>query len=529
MGRNITVDARIGGGDVREILFGEITIEPTSLRHDGSTTVLPVATRVGLSNGKATMLNIAVSPDGPEPDWAYKVTLKDHINHRAWSEIVGVPDGTTSIAYSRLPRFTTVIPGDVTSTQLQNWAAQTEANADRAEAAAQAAEAPTDTMNKNLISNQESQTRAALDSAIIDMLGPVVADTPIVVRGHSYTIVPGAYVQPGQEWSSVLAAKLGTTRNSYGRSGARMIECAAMAIAPSVPGISGTNTHQPGTKALTIIECETNDALSGPATAQGRLGFEHALRALLATVTASKRIESNASSVTTTGTWNNFTSNPIGSGGSTRYTAVNGNTLTFNDVEAPAGKAYILTFVHEQAEANIGSLTVEVDGVDQGITWNGGGKMQQFTSLVTSTGWPTYSHAVIPVNIPKTGAHTVKITKGGAASSAYVDALLIPGSVPPPVLVLKDPPVGGFTTQARQDAWAENSPYLHSIIDTVTSEFASARVVDLGPGWDYTTMASTDDSAKFHPNATGMRYIADSLTVPAVHRNLAHASAGAWA
>lgn len=400
---------------------------------------------------------------------------------------------------------------------------------DETQDAADQAQAPTDSMNRALINNPGSETRTALDDAILDMIGPIVSETPIVVRGHSYTIVPGAYVQPGQEWSSVLAAKLGTKRTSYGRSGARMIECAAMAIAPSVNGISGNNTHQPGTKALTIIQCEMNDALSGPATAQGRLGFEHALRALLATVTAAKRIESSDPSVTTTGTWNTFTSNPIGSGGSTRYTAVNGNTLTFNDIEAPAGKAYILTFVHEQAEANIGSLTVEVDGVDQGITWNGGGKMQQFSSLVTSTGWPTYSHAVIPVNIPKTGSHTVKITKGGAVASAYVDALLIPGAVPPPVLVAKDPPVGAFTTQVRQKAWAANSPYLHAIIDSVTSEFSSARVVDLGPGWDYTTMASTVDNAKFHPNATGMKYIADTLTMPAVHRNLAHASAGAWA
>src|SRR5690606_21464180 len=76
LGRNITIDARRGGGAPHEILFGEMTIEPTMLRNDGSKIVFPDITPVGIDNGLATLTNVDPSPSGPEPAWAYKATFR---------------------------------------------------------------------------------------------------------------------------------------------------------------------------------------------------------------------------------------------------------------------------------------------------------------------------------------------------------------------------------------------------------------------------------------------------------------------
>jgi len=526
VGRNINIDARGGGASPYDIFFGDVEYEPTILRHDGAVTVFPIKKVVGIANGKTTLRDVAPSPAGPEPAWAYRVTFRDRISNRSFTEIVGVPDGTIAINYPALPRFTKMTPPGITAEQLQNWVDSTEANADRAEAAAAAAEAPTDSTVGTLIDTPQSQAAMAMDRKLIDTLGPLISGNPLTVYGHSYTIVPGAYVSTNGEWSTRLTNMLGVVRKSHGASGARMIEIAAMAIGNAVPGAIGNRSYTAGQPGIIAVEGVMNDALSGPATAAGRKGFENALRAFLATTTAAQRIESTAAA--TTGTWSTFT-NGICSGGTSRYTAVNGNTLTFENVNAPGGKAYILTFCNQQDASKTGSITVAVDGVDQGITYTGEGQMEQFASLVSGSGWPAYAHAVIPVNVPATGTHSIKVTKTGAAYSVYVDALLVPGAVPPPVLVFKDPPVGELTTQARQDAWAANSPLLHGIVDSVAAEFPTATVVDLGRGWVPATMASTEDAAKFHPNDIGMQHIADTAKWPLIDAILQRLRNKMWA
>lgn len=166
MGRNIEIDARRGGGAAHEILFGEVTIEATALRQDGTKTVFPAPTTIGISNGTAVLENVDVSPAGPEPTWAYRMTFRDHMSGRGWSEMVGVPTGTTAVKYPTLPRFTTAIPPETTKAELQNWVATTEAAKNTAVQAAARAEAPTDEMNSSLINNPTSLTSTAMRANI---------------------------------------------------------------------------------------------------------------------------------------------------------------------------------------------------------------------------------------------------------------------------------------------------------------------------------------------------------------------------
>lgn len=104
MGRIINLDARKGGASTSGIVIGSVEAEPTVMRKSGSVLVLPYPEPFGLSNGKAE-LDLAPSPDGGSPAWAYKVTIRDEITGRSVTEYVAVPDGEGPISYTDLPRF----------------------------------------------------------------------------------------------------------------------------------------------------------------------------------------------------------------------------------------------------------------------------------------------------------------------------------------------------------------------------------------------------------------------------------------
>lgn len=166
MGRNVVINALVGGASISEILHGEVELEPTMLRLESTSVIYPSFTKQALNGGKTIFVNVEPSPAGPEPAWAYRVTVRNLLTGRTWTEIVGVPEGTDPIYYSRLPRFTTVIPPETTPEQLQNWAESTKTNADRAEAAAAAAQAPTDTMMSTLLQDASSGTSKTLQTGL---------------------------------------------------------------------------------------------------------------------------------------------------------------------------------------------------------------------------------------------------------------------------------------------------------------------------------------------------------------------------
>jgi lysophospholipase L1-like esterase len=377
------------------------------------------------------------------------------------------------------------------------------------------------TAGRNTKADAAATTAALKLKADAAAVAGAVRGTALTVYGHSYTPVPGFYVSANGEWSTRLATKLGMTRTSYGASGARMVEMAARAIGNAVPGIAGNGSYPAGKQGIIVLECEMNDALFGPATAEGRNGFTNALRSFLAAVTAEQRIE--ASEAIASGTWNTF-NDGIFSNGSVRWTDQPNQPLTFENVTAPGGKVYILTTAHAAGQ-EAGTIKVSVDGVDQGISYNGIGQMATFTGL-SGGAWALHSNSVITVNVPAGGVHTVAVSRavGDSWFPIYVDALCIPSATPPPVLVCLDPPVGSLTSPENQANWAANSPALHAIIRNVAAEFPSAVVVDLGVGWDATIHAAATDTNKFHPGDAGMQHIADTLESPLLGAALTRAT-----
>ena len=261
MGRNVVVEPRTGGAAAHEVTFGEIEIEPTLLRQDGDITVLPEPTKAGIANGRAVLEDVAVSPAGPNPAWAYKVTIRNHRTGRAFSEIVGVPAGTSSVFYSRLPRFITTLPPQTTKAELQNWAATTQTNAERAEAAAAAAQAPTDQMFTTLLGAPASKSSLALattlDLAANPALGILFAayaralTEPVGVVPLGSSTTAGTDQKPADRWVNRL---IGWMQESYAAGPGAETEVGTLSTPRNtLPGIHGYNGGVSGARTDTYV------------------------------------------------------------------------------------------------------------------------------------------------------------------------------------------------------------------------------------------------------------------------------------
>ena len=103
---DIFISARRGGGAPAEMLYGTVTFKPT-LAHSRSTSiVLPAPTTFDLVDGEVVAHNIQPTPEPVDGqiEWAYEVTFKDRYDN-IYSFIVGVPDSTTQVNFTNLPRY----------------------------------------------------------------------------------------------------------------------------------------------------------------------------------------------------------------------------------------------------------------------------------------------------------------------------------------------------------------------------------------------------------------------------------------
>ena len=105
MGRQIIINARVGGGSPAEFLLGEAILEPTRIHSVGDATVFPSPTPAQVRNGVAVFKDVQPSPDGPLPEWCYRLTVRDTRSGKAWSRLVGVPSGVSDLTYNRLPVY----------------------------------------------------------------------------------------------------------------------------------------------------------------------------------------------------------------------------------------------------------------------------------------------------------------------------------------------------------------------------------------------------------------------------------------
>lgn len=261
MGRNIIIEPRTGGAAVHEILFGSAKIRPTLMRQDGDITVLPEPTEAGIVNGRAVLEDVAVSPAGPTPAWAYEVTLRNDRTGRTFTEIVGVPAGTSSLYYSRLPRFITTLPPQTTKAELQNWAATTETNAARAEAAAAAAQAPTDQMVTTLIGNPASKSALALSSMMDLAANPALGilyaayaralTDPVAIIPLGSSTTAGTDQKPADRWVNKL---IGWMQESYAAGPGAETDVGTLSTPRNLlPGIHGYNGGVSGARSDTYV------------------------------------------------------------------------------------------------------------------------------------------------------------------------------------------------------------------------------------------------------------------------------------
>lgn len=103
---DINFNFRKGGGAEPEILYGTVEIKPTLAHARGTALVLPAPTKIDLVDGKATAVNVSPTPapvDG-EIAWAQRVKVTDRHGH-TWEWMVGVPDSTTAVEFTSLPRY----------------------------------------------------------------------------------------------------------------------------------------------------------------------------------------------------------------------------------------------------------------------------------------------------------------------------------------------------------------------------------------------------------------------------------------
>ncbi|MGP9528136.1 SGNH/GDSL hydrolase family protein [Glutamicibacter sp. AOP5-A2-18] len=146
MGRQINFNFRRGGGSAVEVLYGKITIEATRPYKLGASWVMPFERTIPLVNGIAVATDASITPPGPIPEWAHRVTVFDSNTEKTWTWVVGVPDGTTAINFNSLPvyEWTPPVEGDLNSiaSDARNAAEDSEASRIAAEAAAALIGAP---------------------------------------------------------------------------------------------------------------------------------------------------------------------------------------------------------------------------------------------------------------------------------------------------------------------------------------------------------------------------------------------------
>lgn len=394
-------------------------------------------------------------------------------------------------------------------------AAAATADARRAAESAKTAVGPTEAAVALVLRELGYAAAASLANTVGSNL---LAGARLTVHGHSYTPVPGYYVPANTgEWSSKIAQWTGMTRVSHGVSGSRMIENVVAAVGGTFGSLAGDRGIKLGARGVLVLQSQMNDALYGPDTEAGRLGFKHAVRAYLAMATSGKRIAADQA-VSSGPEFDHYFTTTRSMNGRFRFSRGLPEAtpwLEFRNVSSPTGKVHILTLANDGAVSATGLMTVQVNGVDQGIVYKGQGQMQRFTSNVDKEVYD-FSPAVITVSVPSTGTHTVRISRqprtDGGSVWVYVDSLLIPSEDPPLVLVCKDPPIGTYASKAHQDNWTKNAGPLNELLNEAVSEFPNTRLVDLAPGWDPATMAALEtDGAKFHPNETGMEHIANRV------------------
>lgn len=118
---SINFDFRAGDHCLPEVIQGELLIQATAIGNIMLNVQLPLGTRHQIIDGRTTVANIGASPDGPMPDWAYKVIVLNLATNSRISWLLGVPASTVDLDFRTLPIYETVLAGNATVGGLLSW------------------------------------------------------------------------------------------------------------------------------------------------------------------------------------------------------------------------------------------------------------------------------------------------------------------------------------------------------------------------------------------------------------------------
>ena len=322
----------------------------------------------------------------------------------------------------------------------------------------------------------------------------------LYVYGHSWTTGYGMN-DPSKSYPNLVATDRDETLHNRGRNGPMVHQ-----VADYLLGVGdGTGTWQAGTSGDVLFQAVSNTARDLGVNQLALTTTRNALRAMVATVSASRRIEDSSPSHRYHGAWRTREW-PGASGGALHATTRNDSFVQFRAV---GGEYVVLRGVSGTG------ITVRLSDRTAGRT---------MTRIHTGHRvHPAYGRSGIALlyRVPALLAgHTVRLTKESGSGSLMFDARLPQEAHPDKVVLLKEPYLRDYSlSTAHPNGTDHVMDVFNAVLDRVGTEFPQVVVVDPNAnGWNKQTMLFAQST---HPNEMGSRFLADLID-----RGLRDASAG---
>ncbi|MEH3067789.1 MAG: hypothetical protein PGN15_06895 [Aeromicrobium erythreum] len=305
------------------------------------------------------------------------------------------------------------------------------------------------------------------------------------VHGHSWTTGYGL-ADTSLRYPKLVATARSAALRSRGVDGSLVHEAAERLYG------TGGSTWTAGAAGDVVIQANLNSARQFGADRMAVTTSRNALRVMLATINASKRVENTHRSHVYSKGWRTR-SMGWASGGSVRATTKNGSYVGF---KAVGGE-----YVSLRGVSGTG-VVVRISDRTSGRTIariNTGRRVHR-----------AHDHAGIPLvfRIPPTRAgHSIRMTKESGSGSFTFDARLPQRRSPGKVVLVKEPYLEDYSLSTAYPNGSDAAlDAFNTVLDQTAAEFRNAVTVDPNAaGWDPTQFLQTDG---VHPNEAGNRFLA---------------------
>lgn len=310
--------------------------------------------------------------------------------------------------------------------------------------------------------------------------------SPVYAYGHSWT--QGAGVSATEKYTHLISAERNAALVSRGVSGSLVHRAAERVLA------KGSASWRAGTRGDVVIQANLNTARDYGVDKLALATSRNSLRTMLATITASRRIEEGDRAQTYSAGWKRKRMAPA-SGGTVRTTNRRGAYVQFR----AAGNEYVVI----RGVVGAGT-TIKVED-----------RTKKRTLFRVKTGAAVkqrYSRYGVPLvfRLPTSAnRHVIRLTKEKSAGSFTFDARLPRGTSARPIMVL-EPYLADYSlsTTFRRGSDAAIDAF-NRVARAAADEFSSTVVVDPNRyAWKPLLFLQEDG---VHPNPAGNRFLADLI------------------